>query len=75
MGLSWVARIVARRTARRRQAGRKGRKAERVIAQLGGAGVDGASAFADSAAEARARLAAGRKSDGATGNVGGAGPF
>jgi glutamate transport system permease protein len=44
MGLSWVARLVARRTARGGKPGRKGRKAERVIAQLGGAGVLGASA-------------------------------
>jgi glutamate transport system permease protein len=43
MGLSWVARVVARRTARGGKPGRKGRKAERVIAQLGGAGVAGAS--------------------------------
>ena len=42
MGLSWVARIVARRTASGGKPGRKGRKAERVIAQLGGAGVSGA---------------------------------
>ena len=73
MTLSWVARLVARRTARGGKPGRKGRKAERVIAQLGGAGVDGASAFADSAAEARAQLASGRKTDGASGNQSGGG--
>jgi glutamate transport system permease protein len=40
--LSWIARVVARRTAAGRP-GRKGRKAARVVAQLGGAGVNGAS--------------------------------
>ena len=73
--LSWIARLVAKRTARGGKPGRKGRKAERVIAQLGGAGVDGASAFVDDGETVRARLAAGRKSDGATGNEGGGGPF
>ena len=75
MGLSWVARLVARRTASGGKPGRKGRKAERLIAQLGGAGVSGASAFVEDGDAVRARLAAGRKSDGATGNEGGAGPF
>jgi glutamate transport system permease protein len=75
MTLSWIARVVARRTARGGKPGRKGRKAERVIAQLGGAGVAGASGFVEDGEAARARLAAGRKSDGATGNEGGAGPF
>lgn len=43
MGLSWIARIVARRTASGGPGGRKARRAARVIAQLGGAGVAGAS--------------------------------
>jgi glutamate transport system permease protein len=45
--LSWIARIVARRTGPGRGAGRKGRKAAKVIAQLGGAGMVGASAPLD----------------------------
>jgi len=42
--LSWLARFVARRTAAGAKGGRRSRKAARVIAQLGGAGVSGASA-------------------------------
>lgn len=40
--LSWVARIVARRTSAAHGSKRRTRRAARVIAQLGGAGVDGA---------------------------------
>lgn len=43
MTLSWLARVVARRTAAGGRGGRKSRRAERVIAQLAGSGVDGAS--------------------------------
>jgi len=39
--LSWIARLVARRTASGRGGG-KSRRAARVIAQLGGAGIAGA---------------------------------
>ena len=43
MLLSWVARFVAKRTASGGRGGRKAKRAARVIAQLGGAGVAGAS--------------------------------
>jgi glutamate transport system permease protein len=46
MTLSWIARVVARRTARGGKPGRKARKVERIVAQLGGAGVAGATASA-----------------------------
>jgi glutamate transport system permease protein len=71
MSLSAIARLVARRTASGGKPGRKGRRAQKVIAQLGGAGVAGASEFAEPGEAVRARLAAGRKTDGATGNEGG----
>lgn len=41
--LSWIARVVARRTAAGGRGGRKAARAARVMAQLGGAGIDGAS--------------------------------
>ena len=44
MSLSALARLVSRRTASGGKPGRKGRKAAKVVAQLGGAGVLGASA-------------------------------
>ena len=47
--LSWIARLVARRTAAGRGGGLKGRRAARVVAQLGGAGVEGASTALDDA--------------------------
>ena len=40
--LSWIARIVAKRTAAGGVAARRAKRTARVIAQLGGAGVDGA---------------------------------
>ncbi|MGV8881945.1 MAG: amino acid ABC transporter permease [Rhodoglobus sp.] len=43
LSLSYLARLVARRTANGGNAGRKGRKAARVLAQLSGAGMSGAS--------------------------------
>ena len=50
MLLSWLARIVARRTAANSGGGRRARRAARVIAQLGGAGFSGASDSLPSAA-------------------------
>jgi glutamate transport system permease protein len=69
MGLSWIARLVARRTARGGKPGRRGRKAQRVIAQLGGAGVAGAAAFADESS--RALYDPSSSTDATTGNEGG----
>ena len=43
LALSWIARIVARRTAAGGRGGRKAARAARVMAQLGGAGIVGAS--------------------------------
>ena len=65
MGLSWVARLVAKRTARGGKPGRKGRKAQRVIEQLGGAGMEGASA---------PLYDPGAVTDASTGREGGGGP-
>jgi len=44
--LSWLARYIARRTASGRVGGRKARRVAAVVAQLGGAGADGAAASA-----------------------------
>ena len=44
--LSWVARIIARRTSSASAGGRKARRAAAVMAQLGGAGAGGAAASA-----------------------------
>lgn len=62
--LSWIARFVARRT-RAGRPGRRGRKAQRVIEQLGGAGMLGASAPLNDP---------GGKTDFSRGNEGGGGP-